>query len=298
MLRGDPIGIYDSGLGGLSVVRYILELLPHENVVYFGDSARAPYGGRSAHEIRSFSRQIIRFMQGLDAKLVVAACNTSSSLAIPLVRAEFRTPLMGLEPGLAEALEATKNGRVGVIATEGTIRSKTYQASRQLLGRSGATLLSCACPLLVPLVERGEVDTPRSREVLETYLAPLKQSGVDTLILGCTHYPFLSKQIGSIMGPEVCLIDPGRETAFAVARNLGLLGLLREGGVSWRRFFTSGAAEEFEARASVFLGQPVGVVERVEMPELPPVETGRVPEEAAKFLGTEPEAGLGAGYSV
>lgn len=246
-----PIGVYDSGLGGLTVVRWLRQLLPQECIVYFGDTARVPYGGRSREEITTFSRQIISFFLEQGVKFVIAACNTSSALALPTVRVEFNVSILGvIGPGANDAVRASKTGRIGVIATEGTVSSRAYTQALVALD-SSVLVWEQPCPRLVPLVEAGQWDGAEVEEALREYLAPLQVQGIDTLILGCTHYPFLTAPIKRILGPEVNIVDPAKATVLEAAAELESLGLLSESRISGvARFFVSGDPLAFTAVAS------------------------------------------------
>jgi len=278
MSKGNPIGVYDSGVGGLTVVRQIKRLMPQEHVVYFGDTARVPYGGRSRDEIIGFSRQIITFLLSQSVKLIMVACNTSSAWALPVVSREFDVPLIGMiKPGVGAATRVSRTGIIGVIATEGTVASGAYEKEfGRLDGRY--SVYTQACPLLVPLVEGGRVDGQHTRNVLTGYLKPLLEHRIDTLILGCTHYPFLTEPISDILGPEVALVDPA-ETAVLRARDylcghqlLACTGL-RQDRIKDRncpgfnpkgdRVFVSGSAEGFQVRAATFMGSTIPLPERV-----------------------------------
>lgn len=208
-----PIGVFDSGVGGLTVMREIARQLPGEDIVYFGDTARVPYGNKSKKNIIRFSRQIIRFLLTKQVKAIVIACNTASALAMDTVKAEFDVPIMGVvEPGARAAVTATRNGRIGVIGTEGTIKSGSYgRAIHQL--DPGIQVVPRACPLFVPLVEEGFIGHGVTDEVIAHYLSSLKDSGIDSLILGCTHYPLLQEQIQRFMGRQIAIVNPAYEAA-------------------------------------------------------------------------------------
>jgi glutamate racemase len=213
-----PIGVFDSGVGGLSVVRQILTQLPNENIVYVGDTARVPYGPRPVAEIIAFGCQIIDFLTQFDVKVVVAACNTSSSVSLTVLRQQYGAlPVLGVvEPGVRAVLRATKNRRIGVLATVATVNSGAYQ--RHILEHDpGATVLAQSCPQFVPLVEAGRLDGSEVRAAAGEYLQPLLQAGVDSIVLGCTHYPFLAPVIGDLAGEGVTIVDPAEETVKELA---------------------------------------------------------------------------------
>ena len=261
-----PLGIFDSGVGGLTVVRAVIDLLPHEPVIYFGDTARSPYGPRSLTEIRSFAREIAAYLLSRDVKMLVVACNSIEVAAIRDLTEEANVPVMGvIEPGVRAALRATRNGRVGVIGTEATIATGEYErALREADG--GVELFSRACPAFVPHVERGDTTSDELLAVAREYLAPLRESGVDTLILGCTHYPLLSGLISHVMGPDVVLVSSAEEAArdlYGVLLREG--SLADEGGPPGHEFLCSGDAESFKELGARFLGPEVSDVRPVEV---------------------------------
>jgi glutamate racemase len=247
-----PIGIFDSGVGGLTVVRAILDLLPHEAVVYFGDTARSPYGPRPVDEIRTFAREIAAHLLDRDVKLLVVACNSVEVAAIEDLTESAHVPVIGvIDPGVRAALAATRNGRVGVIGTEATIKSGAYE--RAVGGE--ARLFSAACPAFVPFVERGDTTGQDLAAVARGYLTPLREAGIDTLILGCTHYPLLSGLLQVELGPEVILISSAEETAKDVYATLVRGDLLSPGDARpTHEFLCSGDPESFLALAARFLG--------------------------------------------
>src|SRR5919109_806783 len=250
-----PIGIFDSGVGGLTVVRAILDLVPGEPVLYFGDTARAPYGPRDVGEIRRFAREIAAYLLGRDVKLLVVACNAIESNAIEDLSERASVPLVGvIEPGVRAALRATRNGRIGVIGTEATIASGAYR--RAVAAEDGGVeLMSVACPAFVPHVERGDTTSPELLAAAHGYLAPLGAAGIDTMILGCTHYPLLSGLLQRVMGPEVLLVSSAEETAKDVYAALLDGGLLRDGDSEpEHEFLCSGDPASFRLLAARFLG--------------------------------------------
>jgi glutamate racemase len=250
-----PIGMFDSGVGGLTVARAVIDLLPHEDLVYFGDTARSPYGPRPLHEIRTFAREIAAFLLEREVKILVVACNSVEVAAIEDLTDRSRVPVVGvIDPGVRAALRATRNGRIGVIGTEATIRSEAYDRA---VGREdgGVRLHSRACPAFVPHVERGDTTSPELLDSARRYLEPLVAAEVDTLILGCTHYPLLSGLLQVVMGPEVVLISSAEETAKDVYAALVRDGLLRQGARSPRHdFLCSGDAGSFASVGRRFLG--------------------------------------------
>src|SRR5438874_1191977 len=214
-----PIGVFDSGIGGLTVVRALRELLPNENIFYLGDTARVPYGNKSAETVERYSLELARILMAEDAKLIVVACNTVSSVAIPKLRAGVSVPVIGvIEPGAHAAIAMTRNRHVGVIGTRATIRSGAYENALRALNVH-ARVSSRACPLLVPLIEEGLLDDKVTDQVIARYLDPMIADGIDTLVLGCTHYPLLANAIGRALGDEVKLVDSAKNCATAV-RNL------------------------------------------------------------------------------
>lgn len=253
-----PIGVFDSGLGGLTVAREIMRLLPSEHLVYFGDTARVPYGTKSPETIRRFSRQNTEILLEHKVKLVVVACNSSTSYALTDLRKHFKIPLLGvIEPGVRQAVALTKNGRVGVIATEATIRSGRYENKlRQANAR--IEVFSQSCPLFVPLVEEGRLSGSVTETLANEYLRSLKKARVDTLILGCTHYPLLKGIIQKVMGSRVTLVDSAQAVADSVRQLLQDSGALRQGRTSGRHtFIISDRPQSFDRIAEKFLGKPV-----------------------------------------
>jgi glutamate racemase len=265
-----PIGVFDSGVGGLTVVRAILDLLPHEPVVYLGDTARSPYGPRPLAEIRTFAREIAAYLLDRDVKLLVVACNSVEVAAIDDLAGRAHVPVIGvIEPGVRAALAVTRNDRVGVIGTEATIKSAAYD--RAVGDR--ARLYSAACPAFVPFVEQGDTTSEELAAMARAYLAPLRHAGVDSLILGCTHYPLLSGLLQVVMGPDVVLISSAEETAKDVYATLTRGGSLRpdDGRPPGHEFLCSGDPGSFLALASRFLG-PEATEVRATVVQPQPVE--------------------------
>ena len=224
-----PVGVFDSGLGGLTVVREIMRQLPGESIVYFGDTARVPYGSKSKNTIVHFSRQIVRFLQTKHVKAIVVACNTASALALDEVEREIDLPMIGVvRPGAAAAAGATRTGKVGVIGTRATVSSGIY--AKVLAGiDEKISVLGKACPLFVPMVEEGMTEHPVMMQMIDYYLREVKESDVDALVLGCTHYPLLRKQIHAYLGDAITLVNPAYETAMGLKALLAENGLLRGG---------------------------------------------------------------------
>ncbi|MGH2682873.1 MAG: glutamate racemase [Actinomycetota bacterium] len=261
-----PLGIFDSGVGGLTVVRAVIDLLPREPVIYFGDTARSPYGPRALGEIRTFAREIAAFLLSRDVKVLVVACNSIEVAAIRDLTEEADVPVMGvIESGVRAALRATRTGRIGVIGTEATIATGEYErALRDADG--GVELISQACPAFVPHVERGDTTSDELLTISREYLSPLRDAGVDALILGCTHYPLLSGLISHVMGPEVALVSSAEEAARDLYGLLLREGLLRdEDGAPRHEFLCSGDAASFKDLGGRFLGPEVSDVRPVEV---------------------------------
>jgi glutamate racemase len=211
-----PIGVFDSGIGGLTVAAAMRDLLPAENIFYIGDTARVPYGGKSRETIERYSREIGGMLVTEDAKVIVVACNTASALGIPAMREKFATPIVGvIEPGARAAVEATKNGRIGVIGTRATIYSRAYERAIQALD-SGVQVISAPCPLFVPIIEEGWLDDGITDQVIRRYIEPLVREEIDTLVLGCTHYPLLRGPLQRFVGNEITLVDSAHNCALAV----------------------------------------------------------------------------------
>jgi glutamate racemase len=258
--------MFDSGFGGLTVARALIDLLPGEDLVYVGDTGRYPYGPRPLDEVRGFAHQIHRHLVDRhDVKLVVVACNTASAAALDELRATSSVPVVGvIEPGVRSLVAATRNGNVGVIGTVGTIGSGAYQQS--VAAAEPSVKLACAaCPGFVEFVERGETDSDQVHVLAERLLAPLRDAEIDTLLLGCTHYPFLARTIGDVMGRDVVLVDSADETAFAVRELLGRLDLHRptDERVGRHRFESSGDVEVFRSLGRRLLGPELDDVEAV-----------------------------------
>lgn len=267
-MKESPIGVFDSGVGGLTVVRSLRERLPDEAVAYLGDTARIPYGTRSPATIERYAVQNARFLESLNIKMLVIACNTASALALPRLR-ELKPdlPTVGvIQPGAKQAVRASATGRIGVIGTEATIASGAYTAAIHELNPE-ATVTSRACPLFVALAEEGWTNHRSATELIaETYLTPFREAEIDTLVLGCTHYPILREVIGSVVGPDVVLIDSGHAVAEEVATVLASESLLNEerpGAAS--HFYVTDAASRFRRVAELFLGQPLERFETVEI---------------------------------
>jgi len=260
----DAIGVFDSGIGGLTVIRALQELLPHENLIYLGDTARTPYGSKSAEVVRRYSFENAAFLADKGVKMLVVACNTSSAVAVEELAAASAVPVVGvIEPGARAAAAATRNGKIGVIATEGTIASGAYTRALRRL-REDLEIYTRPCPMFVPLAEEGWTDNGIAHETAAAYLDTLRRSGIDTLILGCTHYPLLRKAIARVFGPKVRLIDSGTAAAAEVREVLRRRGLLRARGAASASFFVTDAPERFVKVGSRFLGTQIDSAVRIE----------------------------------
>ena len=262
-----PIGVFDSGLGGLTAVAEIRKILPSENIIYFGDTSRVPYGGRSKEILLKYARQDVAFLRSFDIKAIVVACGTVSTTALPTLRAENDLPLLGVvEPACRRAVNLTKNRRIGMIATSASVRSGTYERVIHALD-ADAQVIARACPLFVPLVENGRYRAGDS--VIETvareYLEPLKAEGIDTLILGCTHYPLLTEVIADIMGDGVALINAGAEAAWELKRTLTANDLLAEDRQGETTLYASDLSGDFKELAGRFLQEEVPPVRPVDI---------------------------------
>ncbi|MDW3218745.1 MAG: glutamate racemase [Acidimicrobiales bacterium] len=258
-----PVAMFDSGFGGLTVARAVIDLLPNEHVVYFGDTARYPYGPRTHDEVRDYAVQITEWLvETHDPKMIVVACNTASAVALEELEAMVDVPVIGvLEPGLRSLLKVTVTGRVAMIGTVGTVASGAYQRLAETLAPD-VDLTCAACPGFVEFVERGETRSDQVHVLAERLLAPVQDAKVDSLLLGCTHYPFLARTIGDVMGRDVVLVSSADETAFEVQRSIEALGADREGGgPPVRRFVSSGDVETFARLGRQLLGPELDSVE-------------------------------------
>ena len=258
MADNRPIGVFDSGIGGLTVLREIIARLPSESTVYYGDDGRAPYGSKSHDTIVEYSLQDMMFLEQKDVKMIVIACNTASTHAIEALRKHSRVPVVEVVyPGAKAAVKATRNGRVGIIATNATVSSGLYEKAVKEEGKDipDLQIIQQACPLFVSLAEEGWWDDDIAHLTAERYLAPIKEFGVDTLVLACTHYPLLAKTIGDVMGPDVTLINSGISVASVVEDYLRDHEMLSDGSTVTREFYTSDDAKRFESVAAPFLGR-------------------------------------------
>jgi glutamate racemase len=261
-LRSAPIGVFDSGLGGLTVAHAIMRQLPAESLVYFGDTARVPYGPKSPDTVRRYSHEIAAFLLEQGVKAIVVACNTATAHALPMLRAELDVPVIGVvEPGARAAVRASRSGRIGVIATAGTIKSGAYVRAIESEAPA-ARVTARACPLFVPLVEEGWTEHEATRAIAREYLAPFMHDEVDTLVLGCTHYPLLKPLIAEVVGPGVRLIDSAEETALDTRRMLAEHALGAPAGEGSYRFIASDDQQQFLTLGQRFFGD---TIERVEI---------------------------------
>ncbi|HEU4587390.1 MAG TPA: glutamate racemase [Gemmatimonadales bacterium] len=251
-----PVGIFDSGIGGLTVARAIFAQLPGESTIYFGDTARVPYGPKSPETVRRYSIEILDWLLGQGVKAVVIACNTSTAHALEALRAASPVPVIGvIEPGARAATQVTRGGPIGVIGTVGTIASNAYARAIHTIAPA-AQVEQTACPLFVPFVEEGWFDRPALELVAREYLAPLQGAQVDTLVLGCTHYPLLKALLARVMGPNVALIDSAEETALELARVLRTCGIpAPERGPVTHRFVVSDDEARFRQVGARFIGE-------------------------------------------
>ncbi len=252
-----PIGVFDSGLGGLSCVKEIMSLMPGEDVIYFGDTGRVPYGSRSQETLMKYVRQDIRFLKNFDIKMIIIACGTAGSAVLPWIDKEIDIKVTGVvEPAAKAAAMATKNGRVGVLGTTATVKYGKYVEEIKNI-RSEVLVYQKACPMFVPLVENGYLDSEATEIIAREYLEDMKSKGVDTLILGCTHYPLLRPVIQRIMGDDVTLIDSGAMAANSALEYLRENGLESEKPLGEYKYFVSDSAEDFSRLGSVFLEKEI-----------------------------------------
>ena len=268
-IKDAPIGVFDSGVGGLTVAREIMRNLPYEKIVYFGDTARVPYGSKSKETIIRYSRQIVRFLKTQEVKAIVVACNTASALALETISKETDLPMIGVvEPGAKVAVETTRNKKIGLIGTRATVKSGLYQRVIQKEDPQ-IQVIGQPCPLFVPLVEEGWLKDEITLEVAKRYLDPLLAQDIDTLILGCTHYPLLRSLLKGLVGDQVTLVNPAYETALALGRMLEDKGILREGKEEEfpYRFFVSDEEEHIKKFANSILPYDVKTTEQIRIEE-------------------------------
>ena len=262
MPRSAPVGVFDSGIGGLTVAHEVIRQLPHESVLYFGDTARVPYGPKSPDTVRRYSREIADFLRDQGVKSIVIACNTATAHALTALREQFDMPVIGVvEPGARAAVAVTTRGRIGVIGTVGTIKSGAYERAIRAID-SDVFITARACPLFVPLVEEGWTDHDATRLIAREYLEPMIAADIDTLVLGCTHYPLLKPLLRDVLGPDVRLIDSAEETAAETARTLAAANLTASDGADpTYRFVASDDPLQFLQLGQRFLGDTIEGVE-------------------------------------
>jgi glutamate racemase len=265
-----PIGVFDSGIGGLTVVKEILRTLPSDSVVYFGDTARVPYGTKSPETVTRFALESMHFLLRQDVKLMVVACNSATAVALEEISRRCPLPVIGvINPGAVAAATASHSRKVGVIGTNATVDSGAYQRELKSL-RDDVDVVAVACPLFVPLAEEGWTDHAATRLVAEEYLAPVRAFGADVLVLGCTHYPLLRQVIQDAVGHDVTLVDSARETASLVKAVLESEGIVAKGeGRPTLRVYLSDVPRKFESIAKRFLGRPIDAVQRIDQTDLP-----------------------------
>ncbi len=261
-----PIGVIDSGVGGLTVAKEMMRQLPNEQIIYVGDTARCPYGPRTAEEVRGFTWQMTRFLMEKDIKMLVIACNTATAVALHEIRSELAIPVLGvIHPGARAAIKVTRNKRIGVIGTVGTVKSAAYENALTQLNKKIYSV-SLACPKFVPLVESGEYKGPVAKKIVAETLKPLKNKGLDTLILGCTHYPLLQPIIQNVMGNYVKVISSGEETASEVSTILHHNRLLnKDNDEPEHDFYTTGSKAIFTKIASAWLEKPIANVTTIKL---------------------------------
>ena len=267
-MREQPIGFFDSGLGGLSVVKETKKILPLENIEYFADNQRQPYGEKSQLELIGYTLQIIKFLLKKKIKVCVIACNTATAAGLRQVRAHFSIPIIGvIQPAIQEAVKKTSNKRIGVIATEFTTKNQAYPKEIKRVS-SEIKVFSNFCPRFVTLVEAGKLTTPETYEVAREYLKPLKEAQIDTLILGCTHFSFLKKVISEIMGPGVILVDPAVSSSLTLKEVLIHMRVLKKEGKGEENYYTTGLPEKVKKTAKFILNSNNFEIQKVKLEEL------------------------------
>lgn len=261
-----PIGVFDSGIGGLTVVKEIMEFLPNENIVYFGDTARVPYGTKSAETVTRYAFQNTRFLLTKDVKAIVVACNTASAVSLDILQESFDIPIIGvIKPGASAAVKETVNKKIGIIGTEGTVNSRAYErAIKKLLPE--AEIFAYPCPLFVPIVEEGWANTKVSYMVAEEYLKPLKDSNIDSLVMGCTHYPLLTKVVDDVLEHKVKLINPARETALELKNILIEKGIENsQETVAQYEYYVSDNPDKFKKVGGNFLEHDIINIKKIDI---------------------------------
>lgn len=265
-MKNNPIGIFDSGIGGLTVVRAVREMMPNESIIYFGDTARVPYGNKSPETVQEYSLQITEFLMKHDVKIMIVACNTATALALSTLQQKFDFPVLGVvKPGVEAALKTTNNKKIGVIGTIGTISSEVYRKELEKIDKS-VKVTSQACPLFVPLAEEGWTDKEATKLIAEEYLSDIKKTKVDTLILGCTHYPLLKNIIQEAMSADVKIVDSAHAMAINTLNELKNYNLLTDRKAKGDlRLFVSDLPARFEVVAKRFLGEEISNVEKIHL---------------------------------
>lgn len=265
-INNSAIGVFDSGVGGLTVLHSIVNRLPHENTVYVGDTARVPYGTKSARTVTQYAIEIGDFLSQIPVKALVVACNTASAFAIDALRSRFDLPIVGMiDPAARKAVAASKNGRIGVIGTVGTVKSGAYERAIEKISPN-AEVFAYACPLFVPLAEEGWLSNDVARLSARKYLEPMKAHGVDAVILGCTHYPLLKEVIAEVLGESVTLVDSGDEAAMELDELLKEKGLHRKDGDSSHKFYVTDTPDRFVSIGENFLGGRLSDVSHIDIP--------------------------------
>jgi glutamate racemase len=261
-----PIGVFDSGIGGLTVVKRLASTLPNENIIYFGDTARVPYGSKSNSTVIEYSIQNTKFLLQKNIKALVVACNTASSIAIPDLKKIFDIPIIGMiEPGSRMALRKTQNKKIGVIGTRATISNLAYSKEIKKMNNK-AEVFEKPCPLFVPLAEEGWIKHKATYEIAEEYLKELREDGIDTLVLGCTHYPILSEVIQKVIGSKVALIDSGVASSELIKMELEKFDLLSDSGtIGGQEYYVSDIPAKFKEVAELFLGRGIDHVHKVDL---------------------------------
>ncbi|MEM7008759.1 MAG: glutamate racemase [Thermodesulfobacteriota bacterium] len=265
-IKKAPIGVFDSGIGGLTVAKELISALPSENIIYLGDTARVPYGTKSGRTVITYSHSNADFLISKGIKLLVVACNTASSVSIPSLREEFDIPVIGvIEPGARKAVSVTRSGKIGVIGTPSTINSSAYKKAIHSF-QSDIEVFTKACPLFVPLADEGWTQGEIVERIAQEYLAPLKETGIDVLVLGCTHYPLLKETINNVMGDGITLVDSAQETAKEIVHVLTSEELLNKtDSLSEREFYLTDVSDSFISVAGRFLGEKIDKIEMVDI---------------------------------
>jgi len=265
-LKTRPIGIFDSGVGGLTVVRALINRLPRESFLYYGDTAHVPYGSKTREELFKYARDIITFLLSRGVKTIVVACGTHSSVTLPEIESTCPVPLLGVvKPGARAAVRTSRNGKIGVIATQATVNSRSYTININSLAPT-YEVLAAACARFVPLVEAGRLSGAETQQAIGEYIEPLLIEGIDTLVMGCTHYPFLAPIIGEFTGEKVALVDPAMETVEELAEILAHQKILNDTQVKGsREFYVSGNEESFYRVGRMLLGDVIEKVEKIDL---------------------------------